>query len=303
MKTYLWLLAVIAANCFTPFAQSQTPGSVIMDGGVEMSRAEVEQVVSNWSPEMQRAAANDTGDRLEMLNQALTNKKIALEAEKLSPDTDPEAYWKYYFLIQGAQTKYVFDRYMDNLEVPDMSALAEERYATQADKYALVEERRLSSHILLACPPGCDRERLRPVILEALNKLDSGADFAQMVAEYSQDPATKNKDGRIELWMAMGEPKISPPYLGGLFEIEEVGGYSGVVETQFGFHIIRLDEIQPAYYREFDEVREEIIQRLEGEYRELAGKEFKLRFRMSDDVRIDGPAMEEIFAPYKTAED
>jgi hypothetical protein len=100
----------------------------------------------------------------------------------------------------------------------------------------------------------------------------------------------------------MGDPQISPPFLAGLFEIEEIGGYSTVVETQFGFHIIRLDEIQDSYYRPYEEIREEIIGRLEGEYRELAGKEFRSRFLLTDEVRIDGPAMKEIFAPYQTGE-
>jgi peptidyl-prolyl cis-trans isomerase C len=132
-----------------------SPGSlaqpVIEDQGVDMSREEVGQVVQRWPAEMQRAAANDLGDRMELLNQALANKKIALEAEKLTPESDPEAYWEYRFMIQQVQGKFVFDRYMDELEVPDMSALAQERYETQKDKYALVKERRLSSHILFAC--------------------------------------------------------------------------------------------------------------------------------------------------------
>ena len=298
MKRCLNFLVLVSAIVISPWSLSQP---AIVDGEVVMSRAEVEQVVKNWPPEMQRAAANDEGDRLEMLNQSLANKKISLETAKLSPDTDPDTYWEYFFLIQQVQSKFIFDQFMDSLEVPDMTALAQERYATEKDKYALVKEKRLSSHILFACPPGCPREPLRPIAREVLDKLDAGADFAEMVAQYSQDPGNKDKGGKLELWMGKGEPNIASPYLGGLFAIEEVGGYSTVVDTQFGLHIIRLDDIQPAYYKEWPEVKDEIIQRLEADYRELAAKEFKLRFRMSEDVRIDGPAMEEIFAPYKTA--
>jgi peptidyl-prolyl cis-trans isomerase C len=281
-------------------AQGLHAQPVIEDQGVGMSREELEQVIQRWPDEMKRAAANDLGDRMELLNQALANKKIALEAEKLSPEADPEDYWDYELKIQQVQSKYVFDRYMKNLEVPDMSALAEERYETQKDKYALVEEKRLSSHILFACPPGCDRKPLRPKAQQVLDELRAGADFAQMVAEYSQDPGTKPRDGHLPRWLGMGEPQISPPYLGGLFDIEEVGGYSEVVDTQFGLHIIRLDDIQASYYRPYDEVRDEIIQRLEGEYRELSAKEFKASFRATDEIRIDGDVMEEILAPYKT---
>ena len=298
MKRCLNFLVLVSAIVISPWSLSQP---AIVDDEVVMSRAEVEQVVKNWPPEMQRAAANDEGDRLEMLNQSLANKKIALEAAKLSPDTDPDTYWEYFFLIQQVQSKFVFDQFMDSLEVPDMAALAQERYATEKDKYALVKEKRLSSHILFACPPGCPREPLRPIAREVLDKLDAGADFAEMVAQYSQDPGNKDKGGKLELWMGKGEPNIASPYLGGLFAIEEVGGYSTVVDTQFGLHIIRLDDIQPAYYKEWPEVKDEIIQRLEADYRKLAAKEFKQRFLMSEDVRIDGPAMEEIFAPYKTA--
>ncbi len=106
----------------------------------------------------------------------------------------------------------------------------------------------------------------------------------------------------MTVWMHAGQPNIAPPYLEGLFGIEEIGGYSDVVETQFGLHIIRLDEIKESYYLSFEEVREEIIASLEAEYKELAAKEFQARYILSDEVRIDGPAMEEIFAPYKSAQ-
>jgi parvulin-like peptidyl-prolyl isomerase len=293
---------------FLPFiavslwAQAIVAAPVIEDQGVSMDREELEQVLKNLPDNMKQAAANDVGDRLELLNQAMTNKKIAMDADKLTPESDPEAYWEYYFLIQRTKQKYVFDRYMKELEVPDMAPLAEETYNTQRDKYALVEETRMGSHILFACPPGCPREQFRPLAEEVLVKLDQGARFEDMVEQYSQDEGTKRKGGRFTFFMGRGEPQISPPFLAGLFEIEEIGGYSTVVETQFGFHIIRLDEIQDSYYRPYEEIREEIIGRLEGEYRELAGKEFRSRFLLTDEVRIDGPAMKEIFAPYQTGE-
>ena len=293
--------SIITAACLGLLSQSLLAQSVIEDQGVGMSREELEQVVQRWPEEMQRAAANDLGDRMELLNQALANKKIALEVEKLSPETDPEPYWKYIFMIQQAQAKFVFDEYMAQLKVPDMSALAEERYVTQKDEYALVKEKRLSSHILLACPPGCDREPLRPIAAKILSELRGGADFGQMAAEYSQDPGTKDSGGKLARWMQMGEPHISPPYLGGLFGIEEIGGYSDVVDTQFGLHIIRLDDIEEAHYLLWEDVKDEIIKRLEGEYRELAAKDFKASFRLSDEVRIDGEAMDAIFEPYKAA--
>ncbi len=294
-KTFVLPFVAVSFWC-----QALVAAPVIEDQGVSMSREELEQVVDRLPDNMKQASADDVGDRLEMLNQAMTNKKLAIDADKLSPESDPEAYWEYYFMIQQAKQKFVFDRYMKELEVPDMAPLAEETYNTQRDKYALVEEKRLGSHILFACPPGCPRDQFRPLAEEVLLKLDQGAKFEDMVQQYSQDAGTKQKGGRFTFFMSMGEQQISPPFLAGLFEIEEIGGYSTVVETQFGFHIIRLDEIQEPYYRPYEEIREEIISRLEGEYTELAAKEFRSRYLLSDEVRIDGEAMEEIFAPYKT---
>lgn len=275
---------------------------VIEDEGIGIDREELLQIVAGWRPEMQKAAANDLGDRLELLNMVLANKKMAQQADKLS-ETDPETYWKYVFWLQKQQRKFVFDRYTQQLEVPDMSALAEERYITQKDKYAKMPEQRTSSHILFSCPPGCDRTIYRPKAEEVLEQLRGGADFEEMVALHSQDPGTKAKKGKLDRWVTLGGKGVVPHYSGALFEIEDVGGYSGVVDTQFGLHIIRLDGVRESHYRPFEEVRDSIVQELEAEYVELASKEFQAQFRVTDDVRIDGPAMEEIFGPYKTTTD
>ena len=74
------------------------------------------------------------------------------------------------------------------------------------------------------------------------------------------------------------------------------------METRFGFHIIRLDDLRPEHHKSYEETRDQIIADLRKEYVDLAAKEFDASFRISQDAMIDDAAMEEIFAPYKTGD-
>jgi parvulin-like peptidyl-prolyl isomerase len=267
-----------------------------------MTREELEFVVRHWTPQMQKAAAVDRGDRLELLNMALVNKKIAAEADAIGPDADPEAWWTLQYAIINRQRQFVQRHYMRTLEIPEMDALAEERYRTEKDKYALVPERRMSSHILVRCLPGpgqCVPKEKRAKAEKLLEELRGGADFDAMVAEHSDDPGAKKRGGRFDKWLRRGEPRVSPPYVQALFELEQVGDYSDVVQSQFGFHIIRLDEVEAAYYKPYEEVKDSIVATLRREYKELAAKDFQNQYLLTDDAVLDEAALEEIFAQYR----
>jgi parvulin-like peptidyl-prolyl isomerase len=277
--------------------------NVVEDGGVGLSYPELEYIVEQWTPQMQKSAAEDVGDRLELLNVALTNKKIAEQADKLSLENDPQVYWEYVFMIRGAKRKFIIDQFVKNIEVPDMTALAKERYETQKEEYALVPERRMSSHILFACAPGmCSRVEAKAKAQKVLDQLLAGADFAEMVQQYSDDPGTRAKGGKFDKWVSLGEPGVTPPYSGGLFEIAEIGQYSGLVSSQFGIHIIRLDGIEEAHFKPYAEVKDKIMSDLETEYRKLAVKDWLATFQISDKAYIDGAAMEKIFSKYGAEE-
>ncbi len=286
------------------FAQVSAAQNIIEDGGVGMSREELEFIVKNWTPQMQEAAATDPGDRIELLNMTLAAKKIAGEADALTPEADGDLYWKRMMLLRTADQRFILDQFMGSLKVPDMSALAQERFVTEKDKYALVPERRLSSQILFLCKAmsDCDRKAIRPVVEKVLDELNGGANFEEMVETYSEDPGSKPRQGKFPKWITRGEPNILPQYVEGLYGIDKVDGYSGIVETEVGYHIIRLDEVQPAHYQTFEEAQPAIVQALEKEYRLLAAKQFDARYRLTDKARMDTKVLDEIFAPYKTAE-
>jgi hypothetical protein len=273
---------------------------VVEDEGVGLTREELEFTVKYWTPEMREAAVNDPGDRIELLNMALATKKIAAEAESFTPDMNREDYWKLVVSIRNMQSKFIVRNYIKSLDVPDMSALAEERYKTQKDKYAFVPEQRSSSHILLLCsPPSCARQDRRPEAEKLLAEIKAGANFEELAKSRSEDPGSRNKNGKFDNWLTLGMTDVEPHFVGGVFEIEEVGGYSGIVESRYGFHIIRLDDVRPAHYKTYEEVREAIIADLESEYTKLAAKQFDAGYRLTDEAVIDGAAMEEILAPYK----
>lgn len=285
------------------FSGVAVANDVVVDEGVALTREELTFMVSKWTPDMQQAAANDIGDRVELLNMALAKKKLAARASSIPREDNPEAYWLKELTIANIQSDYVMKHYIANLDVPDMSELAAERYLTQKDKYALVSEERYASHILLQCQPGaCDRDARRIEAEEILAELQAGADFRELATQYSEDPGSKNKGGQFDRWIKLGAKDVDPHFVGGVYEIEQKGDISDIVDTRFGLHIIRLDDIHEAYYKPFEEVEGQIIASLKQEYIELSAKELDAQLRISDKAYIDGDAMEEIFAPYKSTE-
>ncbi len=273
---------------------------VIEDGGVGLTREELQYLVKLWSPDMTEAAIKDPGDRIELLNMALASKKLAALAPTIPASDNPEAYWKQVFTIRSIQNRYVVNHFIDGIEVPDMTALAAERYQTEKDKYALVPEERYSSHILLLCEPGaCDRDARRIEARKILDELKAGADFRELAGKYSEDPGSKDKGGQFDKWLKMGEPNVAPHYVGAVYELKEVGDYSDIVDTRYGLHIVRLDDVRPAHHKPYEEVKDAIIASLRSDYIKLAAKEFDAGFRLTDKAVIDNAAVEEILAPYK----
>jgi peptidyl-prolyl cis-trans isomerase C len=299
--TQFYSSAFVITVCLYLLSGQAFAQNILEDEGIGMSKEEVAFLVSNWTPDMQKAAADDRGDRIELLSQAIANKKIAEQVKDIDPAADPDAYWRHVYSVRNMNTRFITKRFVDSLEIPDFEPLAKEQYETEKRKYALVDEERLVSHILLMCgPPACVRKERRPEAEAILKELQQGADFETLVAAHSQDTASKARGGRFDRWFRLGEPQVEPHFTGGAFEIENVGEYSGIVESRFGFHIIRLDDVRPEHYKPYEEVKDDIIANLRSEFVDLSTKDFYAGFRMTGNAVIDEAALDEILAPYKT---
>ena len=118
-------------------------------------------------------------------------------------------------------------------------------------------ERRHARHILIES--GTDDAAALKKAEGLLARAKAGEDFAKLAAENSDDPGSKGQGG--DLGWSTREAFVKP-FADALFGMQQ-GEIVGPVKTQFGYHIIRLEEIAPARQRSFDEVRME----LESDYR------------------------------------
>jgi parvulin-like peptidyl-prolyl isomerase len=297
VDTLRLFVCTLTALVFVVGVNAADDDVVIADQGVEITRAEFEAAMTTTPDKIRNMAARDTGDRFELINSMLQVRKLAAKADYLNPDELD--FWKLHFQVLATKRQFMFDRELNSVQLPDLRALAREYYETKKDKYATKPELRASSHILLASAPGIPRGKVREKAQELLDQLRSGADFATMVATYSDDPGSKSRGGDLDRWISFGDPGITPPYSAALFEIDEIGEYSEITDSQFGIHIIRLDAIQAGGYYSFEEVRNDIVKDIVAEHKALAIKEINSRYSITDDAFIDGEAMEELFAPYK----
>jgi len=99
------------------------------------------------------------------------------------------------------------------------------------------EERR-ASHILIQAS---ENKAAAQIKIESLKKeLELGANFAELAKQHSDDPGSAANGGDLD-WVALGE--MVKPFEKALFALDK-GAVSDVVETQFGYHLIKLVDVR-----------------------------------------------------------
>ncbi|MDX1524702.1 MAG: peptidylprolyl isomerase [Pseudidiomarina maritima] len=139
------------------------------------------------------------------------------------------------------------------------------------------------SHILIEGDDAAARNKAQEVV----DKLSEGADFAALAAEYSDDTFSAENGGDLDF---IQPGTMDPDFEEAAFALAEVGDVSGVVETSFGFHVIKLTDKQEGSVTPFAEVRDEIIadmqdERVKQAYYEQQQKVAELAFEMPDTLQ------------------
>lgn len=233
-------------------------------GDVVLTQQELDAAFSKLPAESRLLFIRD-GARVDQLIRSLLRRKVlASEARKAEFDQDP--------LIADRMTlaaeKELAEAWIRHIEeqapAADYEALAREDFLVNPDRYRAPETLDVS-HILIGTDErgSTDARALADEITAELEQ-DHGR-FDELVEAYSDDPAKAVNGGR---YPGMKRGQMVKPFEKAAFALEQPGEISAPVETEYGYHIIRLNGRGGGELRDFEEVKVEAVERARRKYLE-----------------------------------
>ncbi|MEJ2515498.1 MAG: SurA N-terminal domain-containing protein [Gammaproteobacteria bacterium] len=140
----------------------------------------------------------------------------------------------------------------------DIAAFYEAEKAREPQRFS-APERRKASHILVRVDEETDEAAARARAEALKARIEGGEDFAAVAEEASDDPGSARQGGDLG-WVERG--MMVPAFDEALFAIRQTGTVSDPVRSEFGFHLIRVDEIEEGHTQTLDEVRDQLAQEL-----------------------------------------
>ncbi len=181
-------------------------------------------------------------------------------------------------------------------------AAARQYYEANQNRYQEPEQRK-ASHILIRADAGMDaqtRQAARARAEKLLQELQTNPGrFEALAREHSQDPGSGQRGGDLGTF---SRDMMVKPFADAVFTMNK-GEIRGLVETEFGYHIIRLDGIVPGSKLGFEVVRGDIVEELRQQeaqrhFAEAADRFSNLVYEQPDSLE---PAAKELRLPLQVS--
>jgi peptidyl-prolyl cis-trans isomerase D len=133
-------------------------------------------------------------------------------------------------------------------------------YQDYKTELALHEERK-ARHILLkiGSTPETERDAVKAKMQQIQQELKQGKSFAELAKKYSQDPGSSKQGGDLG-WITAGQ--MVKPFEDALFKLKP-GEVSDIVETQYGLHLIQLEDVRSEKPLSYKDKHDELVKQLE----------------------------------------
>jgi len=140
----------------------------------------------------------------------------------------------------------------------------EQYYKENIERFRSNEERK-SSHILISFDDEVIEDAAQEQSKDILVRIKGGESFEELAQEFSDDSGSATNGGDL----GWAEPGLFVSEFDQVLYALEIGEISDPVKTQFGYHIIRLDDVKEGRKKEFAEIEEELTE----EYSQLLAED------------------------------
>jgi peptidyl-prolyl cis-trans isomerase C len=245
-------------------------------------------------PAAQKQALSRPADTARLAQNILIRRELARQAELAGLQNDARVA----ATLRAARERVLMDAMLARAEgqMPEravLERLARNQYDAAPAKFDVPEQVRVR-HILISAKSCEPKAKAQELLARARQ---SGADFAALAAANSDDPGSAAQGGDLGFFP---RGRMTKAFEDAAFALKKPGDLSDVVETEFGFHVIRLEERKPATRQPFGEVSDALV-------KSLAESEARVRRqealdKITGSVQFNQEAIEAFVAGRRTAE-
>lgn len=255
MKKGILLIVIAAALVAGCGEKGKESGKVLKKVGKEViTEAQVQKEIDNLPPQYKSYYNNEEGKK-NIVDRLVEQKILKQVAEKQNLSKDKDYVKDLETSKEKLLAQYAVKRnVLDKVQASDTEIAKE--YETKKESYKQGAEVK-ASHILLRVTPGIKKEDKAALKAKAdgiLKQALDGADFAELAKKNSEDGSASN--GGDLGWFA--KDRMVKEFADASFAGEKGKVYPQVVETQFGFHIIKVTDKKEAGYKDISEVKDQI---------------------------------------------
>jgi peptidyl-prolyl cis-trans isomerase C len=216
--------------------------SKIVVNGVTIPQSRIDLM----NKELTASGQPNTPERQQAIKEELINREVLVQAaQKRGLDKSPDVTAQVDMARQAVLVRALFEAEVKANPITD--ADLQKQY--EEFKKSMGENEYKVRHILV------DKEDDAKAIIADLGK---GADFAKIAKEKSKDPGSKDNGGDLD-WGPSA--RYVKPFADAMMALKKGQTTTAPVKTDFGFHVIRLDDVRPLKVPGFDEVKEQFRQR------------------------------------------
>lgn len=241
---------------------AQGPQVLISGPAGQVTSLDVEAAVQQFPLNERQARLARPQEVRRLAEEVYLRRALAAQAEKAGTANDP---------LTQTLLKVYRERVLSDAQIFEIGKAgwpadevlvkaAQERY--QANPKQFEAPARIAARQIMLPKGGNNAQNTEiRVRADALRKeLEGGADFAALARQHSTDPSTASRGGDMGFFTKGTFPELDPT----LDELK-IGEISKTIETQYGFHILKLEDRKPAGVMPFADVRAQLVEQVREE--------------------------------------
>ena len=259
-------VAVLGLPAATAFAQDAAsnlpPGMIARQGGASVTLQDIDAYAQKL-PEKDRAGFFDSPKRIEgVIMNMLLQRQLAAQARAAKLDQDALVKHRIDLATDDTLAGVEVEHYRKNLKLPDFNGLAQEYYLGHKSEFVVPGTVDVE-HVLVSTKDRSEADaKARIGEVQAAAKAHPDQ-FGALIEKYSDDPSKKDNHGLIE---DAASGKTVAPFAKAAADLKQPGEVSPIIKTQYGFHVLKLIKRKAGTQKAFEDTRQELVNRLQGEW-------------------------------------